>query len=133
MGASLRWGNWAVAKLMEFAFNTTNLTDVGCTLRLIHRRTLQRIEPLFQVGGNEFGPEMMLLSVVHGLRIIQVPVNYCPRVGQSSVTGDPRKALGLGLTMTAMVVEFRLGRWFTRSPRYGHSDPAPAPEAEASR
>src|SRR5262249_10864712 len=34
MGALLRWGNWGVAKLMEFLFNSTNLTDVGCTMRL---------------------------------------------------------------------------------------------------
>src|SRR6478609_6615656 len=40
MGLFLRWGNWAVAKLMEFLFNSTNLTDVGCTMRLIHRQAL---------------------------------------------------------------------------------------------
>ena len=37
MGLFLRWGNYAVAKLMEFLFNGTNLTDVGCTMRLIKR------------------------------------------------------------------------------------------------
>lgn len=126
MGGPLRWGNWAVAKLMELLFNATNLTDVGCTLRLVHRGALQRIEPHFRVGGNQFGPEMMLLSLVHGLRVVQVPVNYCPRVGDSSVTGDFRKAIGLGLAMAGMVVQFRLGRWFTRSERYGHPRRSPA-------
>ena len=38
MGLFLRWGNWAVAKMMEFLFNATNLTDVGCTMRLLGRR-----------------------------------------------------------------------------------------------
>ena len=31
----LRWGNWAVAKLVEVLFNTSHLSDVGCTYRLL--------------------------------------------------------------------------------------------------
>ena len=133
MGARLRWGNWSVAKLMELAFNTTNLTDVGCTMRLIQRAALHRIEPFFETDGSQFGAEMMLLSLMHGLRVVQIPVNYCPRVGQSAVTGDFRKAVGLGLAMTAMVIEFRLGRWFTRRPRYGHLPRAGGRPVEAAR
>ncbi|MBV9582561.1 MAG: glycosyltransferase family 2 protein, partial [Chloroflexi bacterium] len=74
MGLWLRWGNWCVAKLMEFLFNSTNLTDVGCTMRLLRRDALQRMERRFTVGGSAFGPEMMLLSLLLGLRVIQVPV-----------------------------------------------------------
>ena len=33
----LRWGNWAVAKLIEVLFNTSHLSDVGCTYRLYTR------------------------------------------------------------------------------------------------
>ena len=108
MGWFLRWGNWAVAKLMEFLFNATNLTDVGCTMRLVHRRALERIQPHFTIGGSAFGPEMMLLSLNMGLKVIQIPVNYLPRVGESSVTGDLRKAFVLGLTMIGLVLRFRL-------------------------
>jgi SAM-dependent methyltransferase len=121
MGRLLRWGNWLVAKLIEVLFNTTNLTDVGCTMRLVRRDALARIEPYFRVGGSHFGPEMMLLSIVHGLRVIQVPLNYKARVGISSVTGDLRKAIQLGFIMFLMVIEFRLGRWFVRSERYGQT------------
>src|SRR5579859_899799 len=78
MGAWLRWGNWGVAKLMEFLFNSTNLTDVGCTMRLVRRDALHRFENEFTIGGSAFGPEMMLLSLLHGLRVIQIPVNYLP-------------------------------------------------------
>jgi len=115
MGAWLRWGNWSVAKLMEFLFNSTNLTDVGCTMRLVRRDALARLEGEFTVGGSAFGPEMMLLSLLHGLRVIQVPVNYLPRVGVSSVTGDPLKALALGFWMLGLVLRFRLRAWFTRA------------------
>jgi glycosyltransferase involved in cell wall biosynthesis len=108
MGLFLRWGNWAVAKMMEFLFNSTNLTDVGCTMRLVDRVALQKIEPHFTIGGSAFGPEMMLLSLIHGLKIIQIPVNYLPRVGESSVTGDMRKAFMLGLWMIGLVWRYRV-------------------------
>jgi glycosyltransferase involved in cell wall biosynthesis len=111
MGALLRWGNWGVAKLMEFLFNSTNLTDVGCTMRLIRREALGRVEPEFTVGGSAFGPEMMLLSLLHGLRVIQIPLNYLPRIGVSSVTGDTRKAVMLGLWMIGLVFRYRVRAW----------------------
>jgi glycosyltransferase involved in cell wall biosynthesis len=114
MGALLRWGNWGVAKLMEFLFNSTNLTDVGCTLRLMRREALVQLAPEFTIGGSAFGPEMMLLSLLHGLRVIQVPVNYLPRVGVSSVTGDTRKAIWLGLWMIGLVLRYRVRSWLKR-------------------
>src|SRR5947199_869810 len=114
MSAWLRWGNWGVAKLMEFLFNSTNLTDVGCTMRLIRRDALARLEREFTIGGSAFGPEMMLLSLLLGLRVIQVPVNYLPRVGVSSVTGDMRKAVVLGLSMIGLVLRYRIAAWLGR-------------------
>jgi glycosyltransferase involved in cell wall biosynthesis len=111
MGALLRWGNWGVAKLMEFLFNSTNLTDVGCTMRLIRREALAHLESEFTIGGSAFGPEMMLLSLLHGLRVIQIPVNYLPRIGVSSVTGDTRKAILLGVWMIGLVLRYRLRAW----------------------
>ena len=108
MGFFIRWGNWAVAKLMEFLFNSTNLTDVGCTMRLIKRPALDQIAPDFRVGGSFFGPEMMLLSLLSGQAMVQIPVHYTQRVGTSSVTGDPVKAVRLGLRMIALILEYRL-------------------------
>ena len=108
MGLFLKWGNWAVAKLVEVLFNTSHLSDVGCTYRLITRETLEKIQPKFSVGGSHFGPELMLLVITSGARVVEVPVNYLPRVGESSVTGDLGKAVRLGLQMIVFVVRFRL-------------------------
>ena len=47
MGIFLKWGNWAVAKLAEFLFNATILTDCGCTLRLIARPAYEKLRPYF--------------------------------------------------------------------------------------
>jgi len=48
-----------------------------------------------------------------------VPVNYCQRVGVSSVTGDPGKALLLGLQMIWLISARRFEDLFVR--------PAPGP------
>jgi glycosyltransferase involved in cell wall biosynthesis len=111
MGLFLKWGNYAVAKLMEFLFNSTSLTDVGCTMRCVRREALARIEPLFTVDGSFFGPEMMVLSLLKGMKVIQIPVNYTKRVGSSSVTGNKLVAFYLGLRMFRLVLSYRLRSW----------------------
>ena len=40
-----------------------------------------------RVGGSHAGVEIMLLAMTSGARFVEVPVNYLPRVGISSVTG----------------------------------------------
>jgi glycosyltransferase involved in cell wall biosynthesis len=107
MGHFLKWGNVAVAKLMEFLFNTVTLTDVGCTLRLIKRHALLRMQSYFTVKDNYFGPEMMLLACVLDIPFVQIPVNYRRRVGVSSVTGSSKwKAFRLGLHMIWLIVTY---------------------------
>lgn len=108
MGRFLKWGNWAVAKLVEFLFNTTLLTDVGCTMRLIHRDSLHRLENQFTVETSHFGLEMTLLVITNRIRLVEIPVNYLKRVGVSSVTGSTFKAFRLGMTMIFMIMTHRL-------------------------
>ena len=38
---------------MEFLFNTTSLTDVGCTARCVKKSALQAMSPFFTGNGNE--------------------------------------------------------------------------------
>jgi glycosyltransferase involved in cell wall biosynthesis len=111
MNLFLKWGNYWVAKLMELLFNTTSLTDVGCTMRCINREALKKIEPYFSVDGSFFGPEMMVLSVLMKMRIIQIPVNYTKRIGTSSVTGNKILAFSLGLRMICLIIGYRLKSW----------------------
>jgi glycosyltransferase involved in cell wall biosynthesis len=112
MGIFLKWGNYAVAKMMEFLFNTTSLTDVGCTMRCINRKALRHLEPYFTVDGSFFGPEMLVLSVMMRMRIVQLPVNYTKRIGGSSVTGSKITAFWLGLRMIRLIFSYRLKGWF---------------------
>lgn len=108
MGAFLKWGNWAVAKLTEVLFNTVYLSDVGCTFRVLTRRGVDELSPGFERTGSAFGFEMMLLAAHQRLGFVQVPVNYGERVGESSVTGSRIQALRLGLEMIAMCLRMRL-------------------------
>ena len=126
MGLFLKWGNWAVAKLVEALFNTSHLSDVGCTYKLLHRSLALRLLPRLLVGGSHFGPELMLAVITSGARFVEVPVNYLPRVGVSAVTGDRRQAVVLGLQMIGFILLYRvktLGR--TRRPRALQGSPAP--------
>ena len=117
MGIFLKWGNYAVGKLMEFLFNTTFLSDVGCSMRLLPRRVYDKIKEQFDVGGSHFGPHLMLLIILNGFAFVEIPVNYRKRVGKSSVTGDTFTALCLGCRMIAMIVECRLKSWLGIFPR----------------
>lgn len=108
MGPFLRWGNWGVAKLVEVLFNTSHLSDVGCTYRLFDRELAEYLVENMRVGDSRAGPELMLLTIVSGARFVEVPVNYLPRVGVSSVTGKPLTALVLGLRMIALILRLRI-------------------------
>lgn len=115
MGWFLQWGNWAVAKTIEVLFNTSYLSDVGCTFRVISNSLVPGLLRDARVDGSSFGLEMLLLAVVSRDTIVQVPVNYHPRIGTSAVTGDTRTAIRLGLEMLRMVLAMRV-----RPPRRQH-------------
>jgi glycosyltransferase involved in cell wall biosynthesis len=108
----LRWGNWGVAKLIEAIFNTSHLSDVGCTYKLFTRDVAALVADRMEVGGNHAGPEMMLIAITNGARFVEIPVNYLPRVGTSSATGSPLAAIAIGLRMIEMIIRFR-----ARTPR----------------
>ena len=116
MGWFMKWGNWAVGKYVEFIFNTTTISDVGCTMRLVSRAVLETITPHFSIGGSHFGPEMMMLCIRSKASIIEIPMNYRPRVGESMVTGNRWVALRLGLRMIWLITVFRVRTWFGLGP-----------------
>lgn len=107
MGWFLRVGNVAVAKLVQVLFGGPSLSDCGCTFRLIHRRALDTIVSDLTVGGSHFLPEMVILALNRGLRVIEIPVNYRGRVGESKITGSATTAVKVGLRMIRLILEYR--------------------------
>jgi glycosyltransferase involved in cell wall biosynthesis len=107
MGRFLRWGNWIVAKLLQVLFDAPSLTDCGCTLRLTHKAALTRIQDDFTVGGSHFLPDMVIVALKHRVRLIEVPVNYRGRIGESKITGTLKGTLRTGFRMIALIVRHR--------------------------
>jgi glycosyltransferase involved in cell wall biosynthesis len=108
MGWFLRVGNWTVAKLIQLLYDAPSLTDCGCTLRLTHRTAVERIHGALTVGGSHFLPEMVILALKQGLRLIEVPVNYRGRVGESKITGTLKGTLRTGTNMIVLALRCRL-------------------------
>ena len=111
MGAFLRYGNWAVAKLLEYLHNGPCFTDVGCTYKLFRRGALRQIAPQFTVGSSHFQPELMIVAIRMGLVCVEIPVHYQPRVGSSKITGSLWRAFRLGLRMIGMIIRYRFRRF----------------------
>lgn len=123
MGWFLRVGNWAVAKMLQILYGGPSLSDCGCTLRLINRPALERIQDQFTVGKSHFLPEMVILALQAGIRIIEVPVNYRGRVGESKITGNFKGVLRTGLRMIGLILGYKF-----RKP----ASARPAPEHDQS-
>ena len=107
MGWFLRLGNWTVAKLIQLLYNGPSLSDCGCTLRLTHRDALARMQDGFKVGGSHFLPEMVIAGLKRNLKIIEIPVNYRGRIGESKITGSLRGTLRTGIRMIALILRHR--------------------------
>jgi glycosyltransferase involved in cell wall biosynthesis len=110
MGWFLRFGNIVVAKCLELLHNTCSLSDCGCTLRLVHRESLQMFLPFLRVTGSHFLPEMLILARKCRLRIVEIPVNYRGRKGTSKITGTLKGTLKTGINMIGLIVLYRFKR-----------------------
>ena len=109
MGWFLRVGNYSVAKLMELLFNSCSLSDVGCTYRLVRRPVVDYVDKKCFVVSNYFGPEMMIATIRNkDYKVVQIPINYQERVGESSVTGKLGVAIILGIKMIILILRKRL-------------------------
>jgi glycosyltransferase involved in cell wall biosynthesis len=107
MGWFLRVGNMAVAKMLEWLFNGPFFSDCGCTLRLINRAGRDKIVPLLTVKASHFLPEMLILCLCAGLRVIEIPVNYRGRVGTSKITGTFKGTFKTGMSMIFLILRYR--------------------------
>ncbi|MFT7619568.1 MAG: glycosyltransferase involved in cell wall biosynthesis [Planctomycetota bacterium] len=114
MGAILRWGNVAAAKILELLWyipHEPRLTDVGCTYRAIWKDTYAKIQPGLTEAGPGFSPEMICECLRHGVRVIEVPVSYHAREGgESAHSGGIRAVCRTAAKMFACIFRKRLSR-----------------------
>ncbi|MBI4146922.1 glycosyltransferase family 2 protein [Candidatus Woesearchaeota archaeon] len=116
MGLFLKWGNWFVAKLVEVLYGTPHLSDVGCTMRLLRKSALKKIQLYFQGGHNIFNVQILLLVALKKLKFTEVPVNYKGREGGKGFTENKWRAFKLGLIMIAYLLKTRMLSWLGRYP-----------------
>lgn len=79
-----RFGNWLATHLMALRWGHTFTKDVG-PFRAIRRDALD----ILDMRDRNYGwtVEMQIKAVLAGLRILEVPVRYRVRIGQSKVSG----------------------------------------------
>ncbi|MEI7512149.1 MAG: glycosyltransferase family 2 protein [Candidatus Uhrbacteria bacterium] len=108
MPFSVRMGNWAVAKFLEYLFNGPSLTDVGCTYKLIKRTAYEKIKDRLSVNGSHFSPDFMLQVLRAKISCVEIPVHYGTRIGESKITGGAWRAAKLGFRMIWFILYERL-------------------------
>lgn len=108
MGYFLRFGNIAVAKLMQIIFNTSSLSDCGCTFRVLRSSLVKKILPRFTVGGQHFLSELVVLTTLLGDSIFEIPIRYQKRVGRSKITGSLKTSIKVGLRMVGVILYYKL-------------------------
>lgn len=88
MGVFRKFANVIEAKTIEVLFNSVALTDVGCAYKLFKKSALKKIVPLWKNKKTAlFNTELTLLTVALGLKFVEIPITYAPRVGKSQIVG----------------------------------------------
>ena len=97
------WGNYLLGKLIQFKyfslhhFGIINLTDVGCLFRIIKKESLEKLSDQFidqktgdAIGGSAFPLYLTMRSIEKDLRIVEVPLTFNKRIGQSKTRSDEK-------------------------------------------
>ena len=97
-------GNQIIAKLVQTRFWGTRLTDMGCTYRALRVEAYRRLKGHLRVKGNHFSPHMFIESLKLSLRVIEIPVFFRARVGESKGVGSNKiKAARVALRMIGLI------------------------------
>jgi len=106
MGWFMRKGNYVVGKFLELVFNGPSLSDCGCTFRLIQKDLAKEMNPFLTVGASHFLPEMVILALLMEAPIIEIPLNYRGRIGESKITGSLKGTIITGVMMIVTIFRY---------------------------
>jgi hypothetical protein len=96
------YGNFFVGKLLELKhLGRGTFTDVGTTYKLVRRSSLKRLMPLLNPAINlEFNAHFLDTALASGERVVECPITFHPRVGESKGGNvNNKRALVVGLRM----------------------------------
>jgi hypothetical protein len=97
-------GNWFVAKLVQARFWGTRLTDMGCTYRAMRAHSYLQLKEHLRVTGSHFSPHMFIEALKLRMRILEIPVYFRARMGESKGVGSNKiKAARVALRMLGLI------------------------------
>jgi glycosyltransferase involved in cell wall biosynthesis len=99
--AGNRFAAWLMRKLYR-----VRLTDLG-PFRAVRADLLRRMRLREQTYG--WAVEMIARGARAGWRIVEVPVSYHPRIGQSKITGTMRGSIGAAWFIVTRIFVYRFG------------------------
>lgn len=101
----VRIGNILCAKLLQVLFSGPSLSDVGCTYKLMSSSARDAIISDCKVKGSHFSPELMIRLLSRKMKVIEIPINYKERVGDSKITGgNVPRTIALGIRMIIFIL-----------------------------
>lgn len=107
------FGNRLAAVLITQLFGQ-RITDLG-PFRAARAGILKTIALEEMTYG--WAVEMIVKGLLHGFRVVEVPVSYHPRIGKSKITGTLRGTMGAAWCILSRVVWYRFRYLRTRTPR----------------
>lgn len=98
-------GNWLAAKLITNLYGL-KISDLG-PFRAARGEALRELELEETTCG---WAESLLKGPVRGLRIVEVPVSYQPRIGQSKISGTLSGTIGAAWFILSLFTRYYFGR-----------------------
>jgi glycosyltransferase involved in cell wall biosynthesis len=110
-----RFGNWLGAGLIRSLYGP-KITDLG-PFRAARAEVVRAVE--LQETTYGWAVELILKGAIGGFRIVEVPVSYFPRIGQSKISGTVKGTIG-----AAWFILSRIALFYFRRRRTSLSEPA---------
>jgi len=107
----LKYGNIIYAKTLSLIFHGPKLSDVGSSLRLFKKKDLNKFISSLKSDGPELQVELTINFIKEKINIIEIPINYKRRTGESNYTGNFIGSLKVALKFTKIVLA-KLFRFF---------------------
>jgi len=113
------WGNYLLAKLIQFKFINlglvgTDLNEVGCGYLAIRKTALKQVIEKLKTRDTEKSPwnvgirlYLLLLFLETDLKIIEVPVSFKKRIGESKIGSlNFSKAIKIGFSFLWIILRY---------------------------
>lgn len=101
-----RFGNWLACRLIRLFWGAA-FTDLG-PFRAIRRDTLRGLRMTDRKYG--WTVEMQIKAARRGVRTLEVPVSYRPRIGASKISGTLRGSVKAGAGILGMIARSALSQ-----------------------